>query len=314
MMDNLGIKMITMPLPFRLNHVNCFIGEGEEGWVIMDTGLHNETTQKMWEQHIETEQVTDIWLTHYHPDHYGYAGSLQEKTEARVSMTKRDAELGNKAWKKRFMNHVRTHYGKHGIPSAMANQMIENTREFVERVTPHPRVDHYFTEGEVVQFGKYTYEIIFTPGHSDGLICLYNKEKKVLFSTDHILPKITPNISYWFHGDSNPLQTYLQSLEKVKRLDAQYVIPSHGKPFYGANERIEEIVDHHEERLHETLEIIQKQDVTVYEACQHLFPKSLTIHEQRFAIGETLAHLDYLRYAGECQREWRNGLWFYVIV
>src|SRR5699024_6572897 len=313
MMDNLGIKMITLPLPFRLNHVNCFIGEGEEGWVIMDTGLHHETTQKMWEQHIETKPITDIGLTHYHPDHYGYAGRLQEKTKARVSMSKRDAQMGSQAWQKEFINHVRTHYAKHGIPTAMAHQMVENTREFVERVTPHPRVDHHFSEGECDQFGKYTYEIIFTQGHSDGLICLYNKDQAVLFSTDHILPKITSNISYWFHGDPNPLQTYLQSLEKVKRLDAHYVIPSHGKPFYGANERIEEIVDHHEERLHETLEIIQKQDVTVYEACKHLFPKSLTIHEQRFAIGETLAHLDYLRYAGECRREWRNGRWSYVV-
>src|SRR5699024_7146153 len=145
------------------------------------------------------------------------------------------------------------------VPAALARQVFDTLRAFVEGVMPRLRVDHLFSEGECVHFGKYTYEIIFTPGHSDGLICLYNKDQGVLFSTDHILPKITPNISYWFHGDPNPLQTYLQSLEKVKRLDAHYVIPSHGKPFYGANERIEEIVDHHEERLHETLEIIQKQ-------------------------------------------------------
>src|SRR5690606_39125613 len=103
--------------------------------------------------------------------------------------------------------------------------------------------------GEYVQIGKLTFEVIFTPGHSDGLVTFFNKDNSVLFSTDHILPKITPNISYWFHGDPNPLQSYFHSLEKIERLDVNYVIPSHGKPFYGANQRIAELKAHHDERL-----------------------------------------------------------------
>ena len=79
--------------------------------------------------------------------------------------------------------------------------------------------------------------------------------KKVYYCQQTIfLPKITPNISYWFHGDDNPLQSYLTSLETMKQLDVDYVIPSHGKPFYGANDRIDELLKHHEERLEETLE------------------------------------------------------------
>ena len=77
-------------------------------------------------------------------------------------------------------------------------------------------------------FGKYEYEVIFTPGHSDGLITLYNKENSVLFSTDHILPRISPNISYWFRGISNPLEAFFTSLKKIQKLDVEYVIPSHG--------------------------------------------------------------------------------------
>lgn len=159
--------------------------------------------------------------------------------------------------------------------------------------------------------GKEEYEVIFTPGHSDGLVCFYQKENKVLISTDHILPKITPNISYWFHGNNNPLRSYFLSLEKMMKLNVEYVIPSHGKPFYDANKRINELIAHHHDRLAETLYHI-KEPSTVYEVCQRLFPTQLTVHEMRFAIGETLAHLEYLKYEGESVCELQDGCWYYA--
>ncbi|WP_309228306.1 MBL fold metallo-hydrolase [Virgibacillus saliphilus] len=173
-------------------------------------------------------------------------------------------------------------------------------------------MEHYFEEGERIPIGKYEYEVIFTPGHADGMVNFYNEETNTLLSTDHILPKITPNISYWFHGEPNPLKNYLDSLEKIRKRDADFVIPSHGEPFYGANERIDEIKSHHNERLVQALDAISGGD-TVYEACQKLFKKELTIHETRFAIGETLAHLEYFRYEGECEREVQDGVYWYSI-
>lgn len=312
MLEEYGLKLIRLNLPFRLNHVNCFIAEGEDGWKIIDAGLHNEETVDRWEQELAGKKVTDIIVTHYHPDHFGYVGRLQEKTGARVSMTKVDADAGLNAWREHFMNNLSDNYRLTGVPDDVSTNMTTNTSEFVSRVTPYPEVDHYFQEGEKVVIGKYEYEVIFTPGHSDGLVTFYNKEKNILLSTDHILPKITPNISYWFHGDQNPLASYLQSLEKVRKLDADLVIPSHGKPFHGANDRIDEIAAHHDERLEQTIEAIGKGGL-VYTVCKKLFRKDLNTHEMRFAIGETLAHLEYLRLQGACEREDRNGQWWYFV-
>src|SRR5690606_24568350 len=216
----------------------------------------------------------------------------------KVSMSQTDAEDGLMAWEDSFLSTLQGNYKKAGIPDKTAIAMADNTGSFKPRVTPYPEISHYFKEGEKVQIGKLEYEIFFTPGHSDGLIVFFNKEKSVLLSTDHILPKITPNISYWFHGDSNPLQSYLASLESIKQLNIEYVISSHGEPFYDANKRIDEIILHHEERLEDTLRSISEPS-TVYEACERLFNKQLTIHETRFAIGETIAHLEYLRRAGQ---------------
>jgi glyoxylase-like metal-dependent hydrolase (beta-lactamase superfamily II) len=311
MFEMLGLHLVKLELPFRLNHVNCFLGEGENGWVVMDAGLHNAYTEKRWEEELNGKEVSEIWITHYHPDHFGYAGGLQKKTEAILSMSKVDAELGLGSWEGNFLSTLEKNYELAGIPKEVAKQMVHNTESFIERVQPYPEVNHYFEEGENVKFGKYEYEIIFTPGHSDGLIVFFNKEKSVLLSTDHLLPKITPNISYWFHGDPNPLASYLQSLEKIRQLNAEIVIPSHGKPFFKANKRIDEIKHHHEIRLESLLEELADHGHTVYEASQKLFSTINTIHETRFAIGETLAHLEYLRYKGDLKREIVNGYYIY---
>lgn len=245
MLEELGLKLIRLDLPFRLNHVNCFLAEGHKGFQVIDTGLHNKETVERWQQELSGKPVSDIFITHYHPDHFGYAGGMQEMTGADVFMSKIDADAGQKAWQNSFLETLYENYLLTGIKEETAAKMTKNTEEFVPSVTPYPYIDHYFQEGEMVQIGTYTYEVFFTPGHSDGLVTFYNKEKNVLLSTDHILPKITPNISYWFHGDPNPLDSFLTSLEKIRKLNADFVIPSHGKPFYGANERIDQIEAHH---------------------------------------------------------------------
>lgn len=311
-LEKYGLKPVKLDLPFRLNHVNCFLAEGEDGWTVIDAGLHNTETAKRWARELTGKKVTDILVTHYHPDHFGYVGRLQELTGARVSMTKIDADAGLNTWQNKFLERLCGNYALAGIPASTAKEMTANTNEFAPLVTPYPKVDHYFKEGEKIEIGKYEYEVIFTPGHSDGMVNFYNERENMLMSTDHILPKITPNISYWFHGDPNPLETYLQSLEKIKKLSVDFVVPSHGKPFHGANDRIEAIKSHHDNRLAQTLEAISG-GTTVHEACQKMFQKELSVHETRFAIGETLAHLEYLRHEGVCKRETMDGKYWYDI-
>lgn len=310
MLKDLGLKLIRLDLPFRLNHVNCFLAEGENGYTVIDAGLHDQKTVERWEEELEGKEVTDLIITHYHPDHFGYAGAFQQKYGARVSMSKIDAENGISSWENELLSKLKFYYDLSGVPTRVGEEMVTNTEEFIPRVNPYPTVEHYLEEGEKIVLGKYEYEVIFTPGHSEGLVTFYNKEKSILISTDHILPKITPNISHWYHGDPNPLQSYYNSLEKIAALEVDFVIPSHGKPFYEGHKRVLELKRHHDERL-EVLHGIIRDGCTVYEACDKLFEKTLTIHETRFALGETLAHLEYLRFIGESNRELRNGVYVY---
>lgn len=310
MLEEFGLQLIRLDLPFRLNHVNCFLAEGTDGYTVIDTGLHNKETVERWERKLEGKEVTNLIVTHYHPDHFGYAGGFQQKYGVDVSMTKVDAENGINAWEHELLTKLDSYYALSGIPEAIGREMVENTKEFIPRVNPYPTIDHYLEEGEKIILGKYEYEVIFTPGHSEGLVTFYNKEKNVLLGTDHILPKITPNISHWFHGDPNPLGSYFDSLAKIETLEVDLVIPSHGKPFYNGHERVLELKQHHHERLEALYDII-RDGCTVYEACEGLFNKPLTIHETRFAIGETLAHLEYLRLNGDVERELVDNVYVY---
>src|SRR5690606_8744105 len=130
MLEKLGVEAIRIDLPFRLNHVNCFLAETGQGWTVIDAGLNNDETIALWEWKLQDKQVTDILVTHYHPDHFGYAGRLQEKTGATVRMTRTDAEAGIATWADPFLETIPGNYKASGISEIQAVQMAKNTEEF----------------------------------------------------------------------------------------------------------------------------------------------------------------------------------------
>lgn len=311
MINELGIEIKRLSLPYRLNHVNCFLAKGESGWNLIDVGVHDESTGQFWEQECAAKEIKKVIISHYHPDHYGYAGALQQKIGAEVWMPEIDAEISQRAWSKKGLDELRNSYDLAGVSSNLGDEMLINYKEYLPQILPEPTIQHFIQEGEKIAFGHYDYEVLFTPGHSPGLVTFYNAEKNVLIGTDHLLGKITPNISYWLRTNTNPLQEYFSSLEKIEALSVDYVLPSHGVPFYDANRRISAIRKHHEIRLEETLQSI-KSGGTVYDTCLTLFEdKDLDIHALRSAMGETFSHLEFLFLNGECVKEKRNGAWWY---
>ncbi|GAE24557.1 hypothetical protein JCM9140_495 [Halalkalibacter wakoensis JCM 9140] len=302
MMKLLEVEKITFDLPFLLDHVHCFLAENEEGLTLIDTGLHSTEIIK----HTANKPINRIILTHSHPDHIGGAVSVQEKTGAKIWMTKKENDACQKLW------------GDSKIPlqpfyreSGLDEEAVENLCSVKPPIANGPQADHFLREGDRIQFGKYMYRVIETPGHSDGLICLFNEERGVLFSTDHILQGISPNISFRQSGDQNPLGSFLESLSKIKKLEVEWAIPSHGAPFTNVKKRIEELELHHMKRLDEIHEVI-KHSMSAATVCQQIFPKYFATNQLRFALGEVLSHLEYLVNQEECQKEFVNGHWIYI--
>jgi glyoxylase-like metal-dependent hydrolase (beta-lactamase superfamily II) len=167
--------------------------------------------------------------------------------------------------------------------------------------------------GECFEVGSYRLEVVATPGHTNGHIALYEPEKKLFFSGDHVLGDITPNIQAW-SDDQDPLATYLSSLEKVRRLDVELCLPGHRSLIEDFATRIAELAEHHRVRANEVLSILAEDRRTAYETASRMswdivarsfedFP----IMQRWFATGEAIAHIRYLEHKGLIRRETVDG-------
>jgi glyoxylase-like metal-dependent hydrolase (beta-lactamase superfamily II) len=296
------IVAVPLPLPFPLKWITAYVFVGSYGISIVDTGLHTPESLQTWEQAFAEngwrwEQVDKIVLTHYHPDHFGLAGTLQQKTGAPVYISELDWEQAQLFWSRTSSYHERMtrFFAQHGMEERFVQQLPAHLAGFHKWVEPHPQVS-FLRDGDRIELGDRVYEVIHTPGHADGHLSFYDPERKWLIGGDVLLPKITPNISLWPGCNPNPLAEYLQTLKKLKTIEVKQVFPAHGAVFTNYQERIGQIEQHHEHRLNKILKFLEINGrVNAWQVCTDLFGTNLTIHNLRFAFSETLAHLEYLR-------------------
>jgi glyoxylase-like metal-dependent hydrolase (beta-lactamase superfamily II) len=190
---------------------------------------------------------------------------------------------------------------KNGVPPSATPDMAKVStpiRPFVVPTSP----DVVLKGGETFRVGTFEFEVINSPGHSPGHICLYEKTKKMLFSGDHVLLDITPNVSFHPQSGDNPLKDFLDSLERLAELDVNFVFPGHGPVFSGLRQRIGQIVYHHEQRQLYIKSAARDELKTAWEIANTLqwgsnrsvpFSKLAMLH-QRLAVMETIAHLQFL--------------------
>lgn len=312
------IYRIKVPVPFPLRWINSYVVREQNGWTVIDPGLRTEQALEVWAGffnllEISIGDVTQIILTHHHPDHIGLAGWMQEQCGAPVMLHPAGWQQASDLWgtgRPKMDQLLLKTFAEHGLPSARVDSMKQHLGSFIPQVHPLPEVTSLLA-GDTVWFGGRQYEAISTPGHAQGHISLYDKLRGNLFCGDHVLPRITPNVSYLPGVDDNPLATYLDSLQNMLHVDVNMAFPGHRDPFTTYHTRIKEILDHHAQRLGELHVWIQKPQ-TAYELCERMFGSRLSIHQLRFALAETLAHLIYLQHAGQATQQPAGDLirWF----
>ena len=262
---------------------------GKDGWVMIDTGLDKKETYEIWKEflsqnHIKFQDIKQIFLTHRHPDHCGFSNELQRITGANIYMSKADWEVFQSAWNDTAANKARTFYESYGVDSQSISKMEENRQKIQQWVKPLSSVS-FIEEGDQFKIGDLIYRAIHTPGHSEGHFSLYNDDQKIIFIGDHVLPRITPNISVYHNTSSNPLKLYLDSLENMKKLDVSLAIPSHGEAFYNFHNRIDEIIHHHHLRFEQIADSLSHFN-DINNITRYIFKDRLTPKDLHFAIGE----------------------------
>ncbi len=307
------ITQVKVPLPFPLKWVNSYIVKGSGGVTVIDPGLHTEEAEQVWMRvldrlRIRFGDIEQIVLTHYHPDHYGLAGWFQERTGVKVLLSRKGESLARRLWGdgRPLSAGIHALFLRHGMPGDIAAELLPHMDGFIPLVSPQPEIT-YISEGDTVKLGDRKCWVLETEGHAEGHLCFYDEEEQVMFCGDQVLPRITPNISYLPESDANPLKSFMQSLNDLSGYSVRMAFPGHREPFAAFAERAQEIVRHHERRLHLMLERM-REPVSAYRLCRDVFGDNLSIHQLRFAMSETIAHTVYLVNEGKAAESERDGI------
>jgi glyoxylase-like metal-dependent hydrolase (beta-lactamase superfamily II) len=299
-MDELegGIRRVTLPLPARPGHVHAYAVPGDEGWTIVDTGLGLPDARERWASELSElpGPVRHVVVTHFHPDHVGAAADVAELTGAPVAQGRLDYEQCDLVWGGDDWAGVLVEwFGRHGVPDEVIRELIEQGaawRPFIR----------YQRDPELLDPGDHVdgWRVVGAPGHADGQLMLVRDG--VLLAADHVLDPISPTVGLWPRSRPDPLGDYLGALEAAIALDARIALPGHGDPILDPTGRARRLIAHHAQRLAATAAALGDEPRSGYEISFPLFGDDLGPAARRFAVAETLSHLERLVAEGGARR------------
>jgi glyoxylase-like metal-dependent hydrolase (beta-lactamase superfamily II) len=306
-----GIYRLELPMPFELKHVNVYLLRDGDRFTLIDTGLQTDESrqalnQKLAEMTVPVDRISRILITHIHPDHFGLASELRHRSGAELVIHRLEVALMEPRYARAedLVHDVAEWLSKNGVPPAEAEFLKSASmaaREFVSVVEP----DTLLEGAERLPLDSSELVVVWTPGHSPGHCCFYWPDRRILFSGDHLLPKISPNIGLHPQSGADPLDDYIQSLQRIQSLAIDTVLPAHGDPFQDHGNRIGTIIQHHEDRKRALLELARHDPKSGWELAGLLFQgiRDRNVFQQRLALQETLAHCQSLAVDGRLRKQ-----------
>lgn len=299
------VYQLKLPVPFPLGFVASYLVSGENGWSIIDPGFDYPAARETWEAAAAKigcdldENIAQIFVTHLHPDHIGAARWMQELSGAPVYLLAGELEQAKNVWNpRRDATSLVRFLIRNGMDEETAVAVAATARLGIE--LPESMIALY--PEDIVMLGDIEARIIHTPGHSDHHFVLYDERRRILFSGDQLLLEITPNIGILPYTAPQPLQRYLRSITELQSLAVDLLLPGHGPLFHDLTGRIDELLLHHKNRLMVINSALDSKSVPAYALTRKVFQGDLSYHQLRFALSETLAHLEYLVLTGHAEQ------------
>lgn len=305
-----GVAQIALPIPYPMGYVNTYLllpGPGSAANpVLVDAGIDTPEAREALIQGLQMfglvpSDLERLVITHHHPDHYGLSGWI-EAQGVPVFMLEQEFRAGHRMWldNSHWPQAQRALFLRHGLPVELVDYLVGLNRQTRTLIRP-PQQPQTLVSGQRVELAGQQFQVHWTPGHADGHMVLL-RDDGWLLAGDHLLERITPNISLWARGRPNPLADFLDSLKLLALLEPQQALVGHYGPVLEQPLlRTAQLLEHHRERLAFLLATLQ-QPATAWGASFLLFPGQMTPENRRFAFAETLAHLEYLVSAGQVVR------------
>jgi glyoxylase-like metal-dependent hydrolase (beta-lactamase superfamily II) len=303
-----GVWSVPVPIPDNpLRYVLSYLIEHDDGFVLVDPGWNHPDswralTDGMAACEIPMAAVTAILVTHVHPDHHGQSGKVREQSGAWIAMHPReDAFLEVRGDRGAMRDGMEFYLRWCGAPASHLTE-LSASRPHAGGMAPMVRADRLLEHGELVDVPGIRLRAVWTPGHTPGHLCFHDEGRDLLLTGDHILPRITPNISS-YDMSSNPLDDYLASLTKLKGMQPAEVLPAHEYRFADLDSRLDDLARHHQERLTETEDILAGRDgLTAWQVATGVTWSrawtDLASFQRQAAVGEVLSHLRQLQSRG----------------
>ncbi len=322
-----GIYQLQIPIPNNpLGYTNTYLVQGDGECLLIDTGWNDEEAfqslqKQLTEIGIDFKDISQIIATHAHADHYGLTGRLRQLSQAKISLHYLEKNLLALRHQNmdEFLRQTEQWLHSNGVPADELATLRTASAE-MKGFTAPPLPDTTLRGGEIISVGVFNFQVLWTPGHSPGHVCLYESTQKILFAGDHVLPIITPNVSLQTQSSVHPLGDFLNSLNTVKQLDVNLVLPAHEHLFTDLPARVDEIIQHHQQRNSEILEAIKSEPKTAYQISTEItwMPEldgvsfqNLAPWDKRMAVSETLAHLESMRVDGRVVKSPRDSIIYY---
>jgi glyoxylase-like metal-dependent hydrolase (beta-lactamase superfamily II) len=303
-----GVWQLQLPIAWENGSVNCFLLPDGERVDLIDCGMSAEESFALIRRAVAElagprGRLRRLVVTHIHPDHYGGAGEMTERDGAVLFLHRLEVPMVHPRYLEidQLVEEVGQYLQVHGVPEAEADMMknaSRGMREWVRPAAPALPLDGT----ETIAMGSRQLRVEWTPGHSPGHVCLIDLESGLLFAGDTLLPDMSPNIGLHPQSTPNPLDDYLQGLDHLMALRPALVLPSHGKPFTAAGERVEVLRSHHERRKEQILEVIGGEELSGWQVSVALWGHRESQMEMRLALQEGLAHLQSLSRAGRLEK------------
>ena len=265
----------------------------------------------------QVSDIENVVFTHLHNDHVGLSAYVESSSDATFYAGEKAEEVlasrGTLATGSNLASQLRSM----GMPRAW-----EIPATLLRPISPRsipsavPARMTLLKDGQTLTLQDRSLKVIWTPGHAREHICLHDEADRVVYTGDHVLPEITPHISLRTLDAADPLADYVDSLKKMKGLDASLALPAHERIVENLDERIEELIQHHRDRCEEIKHTLLDKEKSAYEISSRVAWRSrpwpeMQMWTKQMAVAETVAHLKYMLDRGDVEVSSKDGVWYF---